>query len=183
MAALWVFLPVLGAFVAHAPVLRWDLLAAWKQPLDGGTRVRGRRIFGDNKTWRGAVVMWAGVLGATLLLSRWPAWWSRLPAPLQAAGPLAYGSLLGLGLVLGELPNSFLKRQLDIAPGDRRTSPAGLALVLWDQADFVPAIWLTLLPLWTMSLGQVLVAAAVVTMVHLALNWIGWMIGARTVPI
>lgn len=180
---LWVFLPVLGAFVAHAPVLRWNLLPTLARPLDGGAVLRGRRVLGDNKTWRGALAMWIGVVAATLLLSGWSAWWLHLPTELQAAGPLAYGSLLGLGLVLGELPNSFLKRQLDIAPGGRRRSPVGMALVLWDQADFVPAIWLTLLPLWTMSVAQLLLAAVVVTLVHLVLNWIGWMIGARTVPI
>jgi hypothetical protein len=50
-------LPVLGAPVAHAPVLKWDLLAGLARPLDGGACLRGRRIFGDNKTWRGAAVM------------------------------------------------------------------------------------------------------------------------------
>ena len=61
MSALWLFLPVLGAPLLHAPVLRWDLLPALGRPLDGGAHVGGRRILGDNKTWRGALCMTAGV--------------------------------------------------------------------------------------------------------------------------
>ncbi|HUJ25422.1 MAG TPA: hypothetical protein VLW85_05355 [Myxococcales bacterium] len=33
------------------------------------------------------------------------------------------GGYLGFGFVGGELPNSFLKRQLDVAPGGRRRAP------------------------------------------------------------
>jgi len=179
----WVVLPVLGAFVVHAPVLRWDVLPALKIPLDGGATFRGRRVFGDNKTWRGALAMGGGVCGMALLLWCSAAYRSRLPAEIRAAGPLAFGLLLGAGTVIGELPNSFLKRQLGIAPGTRRRSALGVLLSLYDQADFVPGIWLLLCPIWTMSVAQAAVAFAVVTAVHLVLNVVGWAIGAREVPI
>jgi hypothetical protein len=87
LAALLVFAPVLGAYVAHAPVLTLDLLPWLARPLDGGATLRGRRLFGDNKTWRGALVMFAGVLGAALLLWQWPAYRHALPAAVRAAGP------------------------------------------------------------------------------------------------
>jgi acetylornithine deacetylase/succinyl-diaminopimelate desuccinylase-like protein len=119
--ALWAFLPVLGAYLAHAPVLRFDLLPALKRPLDGGATLRGRRLLGDNKTWRGALAMFTGVLAATVLLSRVPAYWGQLPDELRAAGPMTFGVLLALGVVLGELPNSFLKRRLDIASASTRS--------------------------------------------------------------
>ena len=51
---------MLGAVVLHAPVLRYDLLKPLKRPIDGG-----RGWFGANKTWRGALVMFTGVLLAT----------------------------------------------------------------------------------------------------------------------
>jgi len=179
----WVVLPVLGAFFVHAPVMRWDVLPALKVPLDGGATFRGRRLFGDNKTWRGALAMGGGVCGLTLLLSCSSAYWSRLPAEIRTAGPLVFGLLLGAGTVVGELPNSFLKRQLGIAPGTQRRSVGGVLLSLYDQADFVPGIWLLLLPIWVMSMAQVAVAFAVVSAVHLVLNVVGWAIGARSVPI
>lgn len=176
--ALWVVAPVLGAYVAHAPVLRFDLLRALARPLDGGATLRGRRVFGPNKTWRGALVMLVGVVGATLLLSRWSAWACHWPVRLRAH-PLAYGVLLGLGFVMGELPNSFLKRQLDIQPGSQRRSVLGVALSVFDQADFVPGIWLTLAPLWLMTPMQALVVFAVAAVVHMVINVLGYAIGAR----
>jgi CDP-2,3-bis-(O-geranylgeranyl)-sn-glycerol synthase len=183
LGAIWVFLPVLGGALAHAPVLALDLLKPLKRPLDGGATFRGRRVFGDNKTWRGAIVIVAGVVVATLLLSNWDWWWGRLPGDLRDAGALPYGLLLGLGVVLGEFPNSFLKRHAGIAPGTRRRSATGLVLTIYDQADFVPVVWLLLLPLWAMSPWQAAFVFAVVTAVHLVVNVIGYAIGARTAPI
>ncbi|MBX5469611.1 MAG: CDP-archaeol synthase, partial [Thermoleophilaceae bacterium] len=117
MRSLLVFVPVLGAPLLHAPVLALDLFPRLKRPLDMGARVRGRRVFGDNKTVRGALFMIGGVVAAALLLSLWPTYWHALPGAVRDAGPLPLGLLIGLGVVVGELPNSFAKRQLGVAPG------------------------------------------------------------------
>lgn len=183
MRSLSVFAPVLGAFVAQAPVMRYDLLRGLKRPLDGGAVFRGRRVLGDNKTWRGALVMLAGIVLAALLLSRWDAYWSWVPREVRDAGPLVFGLLVGLGAVLGELPNSFLKRRLAIAPGGRRRTPLGIALIVYDQGDFVPGIVIALAPLWVMPLDVAVVGFALVVAVHLAINVIGHAIGARETPI
>ena len=178
MEVVWVFFPLLGAFIAHAPVLRFNLLSALARPIDGGGWIRGRRIFGDNKTWRGAIIMTSGVLGLACLLAQIPAYWSRLPLPIQRVGPLVFGLLLGLGAVLGELPNSFVKRQLDIQPGSQRRSISGFLFVIFDQGDFVLGAWLLLTPVWIMPIREGLVAFAVVV-VHMLVNVIGYAIGAR----
>jgi CDP-archaeol synthase len=183
MTARWVFLPVLGAPLAHAPVLRFNLLPQLAQPIDRGRTVRGRRVFGANKTWRGAAVMFAGALGATVALQRFRWYRDRLPEALRDASPAVTGSLLGASVVLGELPNSFLKRQLDIAPGEQRGSLAGIGISLFDQADFVLATWILLRPVFKMSGREAFDAAAVVTAVHLPLNALGYLVGARTSPI
>src|SRR5256885_11547875 len=166
MHARWLFLPVGGAWVAHAPVLRWDLLPSLNRPIDGRRTVRGRRLFGDNKTWRGALVMSASVFSATLALHR-SAWYrQRLPEPLLDVSAALLGALLAFGTVAGELPNSLMKRQLGISPGSQRRSGAGIALSLLDQGDFVFAIWLLLAPRWRMPLRQMLDAFATVAAVH-----------------
>jgi CDP-diglyceride synthetase len=183
MSALWVFVPVLGAPIAHAPVLTFDLFKGLKRPLDLGATFRGRRLFGDNKTWRGALFMTGGVVAAAALLSLWPWYWHHLPDGIQDAGPWLYGVLLGLGVVLGELPNSFLKRRLDIAAGSQRRDPLGVALSLFDQADFVLLTWVLLLPLWTMSVPQAAIVFAIVAAVHMVINLIGYAVGARSSPI
>ncbi|MFL5886313.1 MAG: CDP-archaeol synthase [Thermoleophilaceae bacterium] len=174
MSFLLVLVPLLGSPIAHAPVLRFDLLRSLKRPIDGGTGV-----LGENKTWRGALVMFAGPVVAALLLRQWPWYWSHLPDEVRDAGPLVLGVLLGLANVIGELPNSFVKRRLAIPPGQQRRSPAGVLISLDDQVDIVPFVWLFLLPVWTMSVGQFAIAVGVVLAVHLVINVVGYAIGAR----
>lgn len=107
--------------------------------LDGGRCWRGRRLFGDNKTWKGVVVLIPmttlcfGAAGA--LAHLWPAFGQGLWA-LTPQRWLILGFVAALGYVLGELPNSMLKRQLDIEPGHTATHPIGKRLqVIWDQFD------------------------------------------------
>jgi CDP-archaeol synthase len=113
----WFAAPVSGAF-------------AW--PLDGGVRLRGRRLFGANKTTRGFVVMVPAASAAFALLvaaAGEPAHaglWDLTPGESALLGALA-----GFGFMVGELPNSFVKRQLDIAPGD---APRGRA---WIAVQFI----------------------------------------------
>lgn len=159
---------MIGAWIAHAPVLRFDLLRPLKRPIS-------TRLFGANKTWRGALVMFSGVFVATAVL------WPVMPDELDS-WPVA-GALIGAAVVLGELPNSFMKRRLGIAPGERRLTPSGVALVVYDQADFVPAIALALLPVWTMPLETVVIGFVAVAAVHFGVNMIGYAIGAREQPI
>ena len=161
-------------------VLRGDWLRPLKVPLDLGRTFRGRRLLGNNKTWRGALLMCGGVLLATLVLSLWAWWWDQLPSGIRDAGPVLYGFLLGLGVVVGELPNSFLKRQLDIAPGSQRTSWSGRAITLLDQGDLVIGIWICLLPIHVLDLWEGLLAFVVVSAIHFGVNIVGYAVGART---
>jgi CDP-archaeol synthase len=174
----WAFLPALGAALAHAPVLRYDLLPSLKRPLD-----RGSGVLGDNKTWRGALAMWSGTIAATVALTRLEWFQAKLAPELADAPPTAYGAVLGAGVVLGELPNSFLKRRLGIAPGNRGRSAPGVAIAVFDQGDFVLGSWLTLAPLWRMSPRQAATAFAIVAAVHSGVNVVGYAIGARTSPV
>jgi CDP-diglyceride synthetase len=183
VSALWLFLAVLGAPVLHAPVLRWDLLRSLKRPLDGGRTLGGRRVLGDNKTWRGALCMTTGVLLATLLLWQWGWWRAQLPEAVRESSPLLVGLLLGLGTVVCELPNSFLKRRLDIAPGAQRRTPGGAALSVLDQGDLVLGIWVALLPVWVMPVWLAVIAFVAVAAIHVVINVIGYAIGARAAPV
>jgi hypothetical protein len=175
----WVFLPLMGSLLAHAPVIRLDLMKGLKHPIDAGRTLRGRRVLGDNKTWRGFFTMAAGVFVAALLLSRWSWYWGKLPDEIRSAGPAVFGVLLGLGTVLAELPGSFLKRQLDIPPGEQRRSATGALLSVWDQGDFVIGAWLLLAPLWVMPVRQVAISFVVVAIVHLVLSAVGYHLGLR----
>ena len=101
---------------AQAIWLSRDASRRWAWPLDGGRTFRGRRLLGDNKTARGFVVMIPATGAAFLTLAlagfHTPGAW-----PLTPAQYLGLGLLAGTGCMLGELPNSFIKRQLRIPPG------------------------------------------------------------------
>jgi hypothetical protein len=171
----WVFLPALGSPLAHAPVLRWDLMRALNRPISG-------RLFGANKTWRGALMMNAGTVAGAELLYRVPAYRRRLPQPV-AESHGRVGMLLGIAIWAGELPNSFFKRRLGIPPGEQRPSPLGVAISLFDQADWVPVASVLLRPVWRMSGRDLTQVATLVTVIHIPINVIGYLIGARTAPI
>jgi CDP-archaeol synthase len=179
----WTFLPVLGSPLAHAPVLRFDLLRGLKKPLDGGLEVGGSRVFGDNKTWRGALVMTAGSVAASVALRRADWYERRLPPAIREASAVGIGLRLGVASVVGELPNSFVKRRLGIAPGTQRRSATGALVSLIDQADWVPAAWLLLAPVHRLTARETARVAAIVTAIHLPINVVGYAIGARTSPL
>ena len=176
---LLVFVPVLGGAIAHGLVLRFDWFRWLKQPIDAGMTLRDRRIFGDNKTWRGAVVVTAGTILGALALSTWPAFWSELPVDVQRAPPALYGFLLGLGCVIGELPNSFIKRQLDVPPGAQSRSALKVFFTIYDQGDLVLGAWVVLLPIWVMAPLQALFIFVVVTVVHYIVNVVAYWLGVR----
>jgi CDP-archaeol synthase len=172
----WAFLPVLGGALVHAPLLRYDLAPSLKRPL-------AARLFGANKTVRGALAMSSGTAAAAIALHRVPAYRDRLPHELRDAGPLRHGALLGAAVVLGELPNSALKRRLGIAPGERAGAALGVALAIHDQADFVLGAWPLLAPIWRMRAREVAEAFVVVAAAHLAVNLAGYALGARSAPL
>jgi CDP-archaeol synthase len=179
VSARWVLLPVLGAPLLHAPVMKWNLVRGLRVPIDGGRTFCGRRLFGDNKTLRGAVFMTAGPALASVALHRWAWYRRRLPRELAEADPLLVGTLLGLGVFAGELPNSFLKRQLGIPPGSQRRDAVGVAVSLADQADFVVMSLLLLRPLWRWRARDAAELLVVATAVHLPMNVVGYAVGAR----
>lgn len=166
---LWLATPVIVAGLIHTSVIRLRLLERLKVPLDGGRTYRGRRLFGDNKTWRGVVVMIAATSLVALLQSV-----ARAPGLEYAGldyspGGLALtGALLGLGFVLGELPNSFLKRQRNVAPG-ARGSPL---FVVLDQVDSLvgclACLCVVWVPPWTVWAWVLVLGAGA----HMFVNWV-----------
>jgi len=144
-------------------------------PLDGGRTLGGHRIFGDNKTLRGALI-YIGVSTLAIL----PQGYWRLPRleyfPYQGATlPLA-GFLLGLGWVLGELPNSFLKRRQGIEPG-QRGSPV---FVILDQVDSLIGCLLLLCFIWIPPVQVWVVTLLLCTLLHVAFNVVFVLVGLKT---
>jgi hypothetical protein len=124
-------------------------------PLDGHRTFRGRPLFGANKTARGFVVMLPATSVAFIAVGGWLVLAGRA---VWAFGPLGYAALglvAGVGFMAGELPNSFVKRQLGIAPGaPAKGAIAGPVFFLLDRLDSLLGMLIALtavvpVPLWT----------------------------------
>ena len=87
-------------------------------PIDGGRTWRGRRLFGDNKTLRGFVLMIPATAASFAIVSAaWPDGSAGGLWPMSAAAYAQLGAWAGFGFMTGELPNSFVKRRLGVEPG------------------------------------------------------------------
>lgn len=134
-------IPCSVAGAVHIGVIRLGIMRRLSfLPIDFGLQIGHKRIFGDHKTFRGVVVMVVGVGTASVLL---------FPALFEIAGDgflsgnatysrcVLWGALLGLGCVLGELPNSFIKRRLGIRPGEQLVGWLGVVWWMLDQLDSI----------------------------------------------
>jgi hypothetical protein len=184
VAALWIAAPVIAAGALHIAAIRMNVLPALARvPIDGGLTIRGRRIFGDNKTLRGVILM----VAFTILAAAAQAWlaanvdWARAitPPQLVAAGPLKWGGLLGLGYVLGELPNSFFKRQIDIAPGAAGQGPLGAAFWFIDQVDSLAGALAAMCFVWLPPAEVIAALLAVTIVVHPLAALVMMMLGLK----
>lgn len=140
--ALFLTVAFIMAGLAHSVWLRMPASRRLLIPLDGGLSFRGRRLFGENKTVRGFVVMVPAAAAA----------FAALHATLSALAPessaslwsltsgeyAALGAWAGFGFMFGELPNSFVKRQLGVAPGMAPPSRAGaITTFIVDRIDSI----------------------------------------------
>lgn len=140
-------LPVILAGILNMVWCKIKVCDKLKKPVDGGRKLKdGKRIFGDNKTYKGFVGMIVFGMVFTVL-------WGLVCSKGSFAfehnyfyrhydNTLSYniltGALNGFAYALFELPNSFIKRRLDITPGKNDISGAKrVFFVFLDQADSI----------------------------------------------
>src|SRR5213592_4922895 len=116
--SLLVILPVVIAGVAHSVAIRRNYLSWAAKRLDFGVQLFGEPLFGENKTFRGPLIM-AAVSSVGALALSFVFGWEQFPRGLgrflaQPGPALLFGLLMGVGYSLGELPNSFAKRRLGL---------------------------------------------------------------------
>ena len=174
--------PLFLAAITQGLCIRYDWLGRLKRPLDHGLTFKGKRIFGDHKTWRGLLV---NVTCCTLgtMIQAWLQNGGYLPPWLLLLDYRKYGLvagiLLGLGMTLGELPNSFIKRQLDIHPGRRKKGLLGVVFFLFDQVDLTIGIWLFLFFVIRPSVLLVLWSLVLTIVLHVTISSVGYLLGMR----
>jgi CDP-2,3-bis-(O-geranylgeranyl)-sn-glycerol synthase len=135
----------------------------------GGTRMDfgknfydGKRIFGNNKTFRGfffglAIGVMVGLIECWLF-----------------GFPVLFSVLTPLGALLGDLMGAFLKRRLGIAPG-------GL-LPIVDQVDFVIGAVVFSLPLALISWELAVTVLLITPPIHLFTNFLAYKMKLKRNP-
>jgi CDP-2,3-bis-(O-geranylgeranyl)-sn-glycerol synthase len=180
--ALYLFAPLLVSVGLSALVLKYDLLPSWKAPIDGGRTLSGKRIFGDGKTWRGVAV---AVVGSIVTVAFQKYVLLDLASAIAVVDyarvrPLVFGGAMAVAAMAGELPNSFVKRRLGIAPGKTaRGAFLRATFWIWDQVDLLTLAWPALLPWLRPSLAIVLASFVLALAIHPLVAWIGFLVGAR----
>jgi hypothetical protein len=183
LRATWLVFPVVLGGLGHVAVLKTNVLSSLAAPIDNGARWRGRPILGANKTWRGIALMTgltalaSGTLAALVRRKRWA---SALEV-LQSARLNSWltGALCGLTYCLAELPNSFVKRQLGIAPGARGSRANRLQYVV-DQADSVAGCLLALRLLYRTPASDLLTAFALGVTIHIGIDQLIYALGVKS---
>ncbi len=103
-------------------------------PIDFGLKFRGKRLFGENKTWRSPLAMFFGVLIGFLiaepLVHKYEYMFEYIER-LMDENIFVVAFILSFGSELGELVNSFIKRQRDVKPGVQ----GGILQHFFDQVD------------------------------------------------
>jgi len=174
--------PVILAAIFHMVVVRYNWASATSYPLDHKMTFRSRRIFGDNKTYRGVLVMILSSVVLTYAYAYLVAHSSAIAnlnlLDLERYSPLFYGVIYGLGYVIGELPNSFAKRQLGITEG-KSTS---FLQRLIDQLDSVVVILLLLLAFSHFTWRHFWSGIVFYGLLHLAINYLLYLFNLRKEP-
>ncbi len=137
-------LPVILGSIINTFFLKTHLFQVINKPIDNNIILKdGKRLFGQNKTWRG---FWGMVFFSSICVMLWGLLGKLIP-DIQNNNLLytnyensflyniAIGGLLGLAYGIFELPNSFLKRRVGIQPGKSRISALGIIFVIYDQID------------------------------------------------
>lgn len=154
-------------------LVKKDYLSVLKIPIS-------EKNFGANKTWRGLLLMPLLVLLGTLV--------SRLMDQEKYLLGFTHDSwwLFGLGLglsyVLFELPNSYLKRRMGIAPGKQATSYRPLFIFL-DHFDSSLGVGLFYYFIMRIPIVNVVGAVSIGFFVHIIVNYLLYLLKIRREPL
>lgn len=171
--------PAIFAGILNMVWCKSSLLRQIQVPIDGGRTLRdGKRIFGENKTWKGVAgmvlfgcvtaTMWGFLCGAVPALERNNYFYVNYEN--TAFYNAVLGAAAGLMYALFELPNSFLKRRLDITPGKTYRGAGKVFFIFLDQADSVFGCVLVVCAVYPMSPLFYFLYVLVGAVTHILLN-------------
>ena len=163
------------------------ILNKLKVPIDFNKKfIDKKRIFGDNKTWKG----FFGYIFFNIVISIVFGFiWKITKLEhlnffyINHANTIKYNILIGflLGLFYGlfELPNSFMKRRLDIKEGKTTKGFKKIFFILLDQADSVFGVALVVWMFYPIGIKVYLLYVLVGLVTHLIINMLLYFLHLR----
>lgn len=184
------YLTLLGPIIAGVINSIWcktTCLKCLQIPMDAGKILKdGKRIFGDNKSWKGFLgyvvlnIICMVLLGLFCVAAGIEEYNMFYQGTSNTVGNnLVIGLLLGLAYGIFELPNSFMKRRLGIVPGKSLSGAQKAFFVFLDQADSVFGCVLVLCIYYPMSVGFYLVYVVVGAVTHILINMLLYLLKLR----
>lgn len=167
MAAI-MLIPLTVGGILHMVVVRFDLLPFLKIPIS-------LQRFGKNKTWRGFIAMPLLTIPGVYLAG-------TLSSSFYLFSPILIGLLLGLGYVIFELPNSYIKRRIGISEGEVG-GKMSLLQVIVDQADSGIGCIIVYYFFLNIPIITCLMFLFIGTFIHLFFNFTLFCVGLRKRPI
>ena len=163
--------PLFVGFAVHGLCIRIGLLRGLAVPINTS-------LFGANKTYRGLAAVTLGTSAGFVAIRP-----LELVTPVASSFRLALvGLAVGVAAMLAELPNSFMKRRMGIAPGVQSSGLSGIAFHLLDQVDVVVGAWLVLGWLMRPTLPRLAGSLATVYVGHQIVSLVGYWLGMRQTP-
>jgi hypothetical protein len=152
-----VLLPLIFANCLHMLVVKHNLFPFLQVPLSG-------RLFGENKTLRGFLLL---PLLNGAILSALAVFFDFL----LFRNTFLTGALLGFSYLLGELPNSFLKRRMGIISGGTAVRNRYL-FTLFDKTDSALGVVITYWLISGISSLQALLLFLCCSLTHFGFSWL-----------
>ena len=166
--------PYILAGVCNMLLVKSNFLIGLNKPIDNGLLwFDNKPILGKNKTWRGFIGMVVFTTVWMVLL------WILIPENMFFIGRfhtlsflfvMLVGFLTGLGYVIFELPNSIIKRRLNIVPGSNKKGFVGYLFMFIDQADSVVGIIIALYFIAPVNMLQAFIIFIGGTVTHYLVN-------------
>ena len=174
-------MPVILAGISNMVVVKRNWFKKRAKPMDGGKELKdGKRIFGNNKTWLGFLTM----IGCSIVTHVVWGLICRLFTDMQNMNQLyscyentllyniIVGAIMGAAYMIFELPNSFIKRRLDIPDGKTERGLKGKLFFVIDQLDSMFGVILVLAVASKISFLQYINYVLLGGLTHICVNLI-----------
>jgi len=171
-------MPLIFAGIFNMIFTKTNLYKKNKFPIDFGRNfVDGKRLFGDNKTYIGFVsmimfclifqVIW-GIICCKFEFENFNELYLIYSNTIHFN--ILVGLLFGFTYMICELPNSFIKRRINIVPGKTDKGLKGVIFFVIDQIDSLIGVFFVLMLLNGMSFSRYLLYLLVGAVTHILIN-------------